>query len=162
MSELAWALVTGTIFKTAVILSGTVCMVMGYRLFCRGIGGTADLKAGGEGLSLVLRGAAPGTFFALFGATLVGITAWRGVDVQYGAQGAGVSDKWASEKSTVVTRKIGEFWHASNAMVLGGEHDVGSCTLPGPLFAGQDEYIPTGGTVAGGHSSSSSSRAGAP
>jgi hypothetical protein len=84
MSELAWILVTGTIFKTAVILSGTACMAMGYKLFCRGVGGAADLKAGGGNITLVLRGVAPGTFFALFGATLVGITAWRGSGVHYG------------------------------------------------------------------------------
>jgi tetratricopeptide (TPR) repeat protein len=67
-------LVYALLFRLAVIGVGVLSIVLGYRLFLKGVvppkGSDASLKGGG--LNLTLRNAAPGTTFALFGAVLVG------------------------------------------------------------------------------------------
>lgn len=65
-------LLYAALFRLAVLLTGLVCILLGFRLFVRGLGGDpsdASFEAGGAKLSL--RNAAPGTCFALFGAGLV-------------------------------------------------------------------------------------------
>lgn len=65
--------------RLAIVTAGIVSMVIGYRLFCRGIG-SSDAKAGRSsiessigGLKLSVKDAAPGTCFALFGAVLISV-----------------------------------------------------------------------------------------
>ncbi len=67
-------LVYAALYRLAVIAAGIVCVVLGYRLFLRGVSGggegtSAEAKAGSFELSL--SNAAPGTCFALFGAALI-------------------------------------------------------------------------------------------
>ncbi|PWU12074.1 MAG: hypothetical protein C5B51_01355, partial [Terriglobia bacterium] len=75
MSLTAEFLVYVTAFRLAIIAAGVVSIVLGYRLFVRGIfaGGGAensiDFKAAGSGFTL--KNAAPGTSFALFGVVLI-------------------------------------------------------------------------------------------
>jgi Tetratricopeptide repeat len=64
-----------TVFRLAIIAAGVASMVMGYRLFIRGIfpaGGadsSIDVKALGSGFTL--KNTAPGTCFAIFGVVLI-------------------------------------------------------------------------------------------
>lgn len=65
-------LLYAALFRLAVILTGLVCILLGYRLFVRGLGGSpTDASFKTAGASLSLKSAAPGTCFALFGAGLV-------------------------------------------------------------------------------------------
>ncbi len=53
---------------------------MGYRLFMAGIWGKAgDLDAQFGENKLLLKKAAPGTFFVLFGAIIIALTIWKGL-----------------------------------------------------------------------------------
>jgi hypothetical protein len=64
-----------TAFRLAIIAAGIVSMILGYRLFIRGIypsgGGESsiDFKAPGSGFTL--KNAAPGTCFGVFGVVLI-------------------------------------------------------------------------------------------
>lgn len=66
------------IFRVAIILVGGVSIVLGYRLFVRGIFPSGGDDAGGSleaklaGYEISMKNAAPGTFFALFGAIVIG------------------------------------------------------------------------------------------
>jgi len=54
---------------------------MGYQLFVKGIWGHAgDMEAGFGDNTLVLKKAAPGTFFVLCGAVIVAATIYKGLD----------------------------------------------------------------------------------
>ena len=60
---------------------GFLFSYMGYKLFMNGIWGHAgeiDSQFGDN--KLVVKKAAPGTFFALFGAIIVGMTVWKGLE----------------------------------------------------------------------------------
>lgn len=67
------------LYRLAIVLAGVAGMWLGYLLFRRGLapdhGGSADADASFEAAvgsnTLALKGAAPGTFFALFGAGLI-------------------------------------------------------------------------------------------
>lgn len=61
------------VYRTAIVGAGVLFVFLGYRLFLRGVwpGGTTDLDADISAKRLTLRNAAPGTIFALFGASLV-------------------------------------------------------------------------------------------
>jgi hypothetical protein len=85
MDNFAYALVATGLFKIALILSGTGSVYMGYRLFCHGIhaGIGSEVDTSTKGYTLTLKSIAPGTFFALFGSVLVGITAYRGMEVHF-------------------------------------------------------------------------------
>lgn len=75
MSLTSQFLIYVTAFRLAIITAGIVSMVLGYKLFIRGIypNGEAessiDVRAIGSGFSL--RNAAPGTSFAIFGVALI-------------------------------------------------------------------------------------------
>ena len=66
-----------TLFRLAIIAAGVISIVLGYRLFCKGIwpkqpgdqDTTFDAKVAGA--NFTLKNAAPGTFFALFGVIII-------------------------------------------------------------------------------------------
>lgn len=72
------------LFRLAIIFAAVLCVVLGYRLFCRGIGPSASADASSTVESsigigkIILRNAAPGTCFALFGALLLIVTMIQG------------------------------------------------------------------------------------
>jgi hypothetical protein len=69
-------------YKIASMLVGLAFAHMGYRLFMAGVYEKAgDLKAAWRGTSLVLRQAAPGTFFAVLGAVIVTTAVFKGLSV---------------------------------------------------------------------------------
>ena len=63
------------------LLVGSIFAYMGYLLFKAGIWGHAgELEAEFGDNKLVLKKAAPGTFFALFGAIIIAITLYKGLE----------------------------------------------------------------------------------
>ncbi len=72
------------LFRIAIIAAGTVSIVLGYKLFCKGIGLDGSSKKGTDvdakiaGTSIKLKNAAPGTCFAMFGVVIISIMFIRG------------------------------------------------------------------------------------
>ncbi len=65
------------LFRLAIITAGIVSIVLGYKLFVKGVfsdgsGGTG-VEAGVGALRLTMRNAAPGSVFALFGVIVIGV-----------------------------------------------------------------------------------------
>ena len=83
-NELAfWAIAIVAVYKIASLFVGLGFGYMGYRLFLSGIENPAgDLKASSGDKSLKLTRAAPGTFFALFGAGVVAVAIFQGFDIE--------------------------------------------------------------------------------
>ena len=70
-----------TLYKLACLFIGFGFCWMGYRLFVNGIWGNAgDFEAQFKDNKLIMKRAAPGTFFALFGAIIVSLTILKGLD----------------------------------------------------------------------------------
>jgi hypothetical protein len=70
------------IYKLACLAVGTLAIYLGYRLFEDGfVMAAGDMHAQGKGMGLSLSQAAPGTFFALFGAVIVSVTVWKGLNL---------------------------------------------------------------------------------
>lgn len=70
-------------YKITSLLVGCVFAYMGYRLFMSGIWGHAgELETGFGDNRIVIKKAAPGTFFAVFGALIIAITLYKGVEFE--------------------------------------------------------------------------------
>jgi hypothetical protein len=79
-------MVTFTLYKITGILAGVIFGYLGYRLFISGIWGSAGtLQATHKDIKLLLKGAAPGTFFVVLGAVVIGITLYQGYSFKYNA-----------------------------------------------------------------------------
>jgi tetratricopeptide (TPR) repeat protein len=82
MSLASQFLVYVTAFRLAIIAAGVVSMILGYRLFIRGIyplsagDSTIDLKAAGTGFTL--KNVAPGSCFGIFGVALITVMLVQG------------------------------------------------------------------------------------
>jgi len=71
------------IYKLVCIGSGLLICYFGFRLFVLGIfTGAGDLSSQFQSTKLVLKRAAPGTFFALFGAAVIGVSLWKGLQFE--------------------------------------------------------------------------------
>jgi hypothetical protein len=78
-----WSVVIVAAYKIASLLVGLGFGYMGYRLFLAGIGSpAAELEAAAGERKLRLSQAAPGIFFALFGAAVVATTIHKGLNVE--------------------------------------------------------------------------------
>ena len=65
------------IWRLCVLACGLVCVILGYRLFQRAFAARqGHLEDGASGNTLKLTNVAPGTFFALFGATIIAMLVW--------------------------------------------------------------------------------------
>jgi len=67
-------LIYAALYRLGVIAAGVVCVVLGYRLFLKGVSGGSDgtsAEASVGNFELSISNAAPGTCFALFGAALI-------------------------------------------------------------------------------------------
>ncbi len=72
-----------TSYKLASLFVGSVFAYMGYRLFMAGVWGDAgDVEAQFQDNKLVVKRAAPGTFFALFGAIVISVTIFKGLQLK--------------------------------------------------------------------------------
>jgi len=83
MNESHIVILSLTLYKVVAILAGLAFTFMGYKLFIHGIFTEAgELQTNWENRSLVLKKAAPGTFFALFGTVIVCVSLWRGLTLE--------------------------------------------------------------------------------
>jgi hypothetical protein len=88
MSEFTWSLIIVGVYRLVALCSGILSIYLGYKLFRVGIYEKAgELKASFGGNHLLLRQAAPGTFFALFGAIVISIGLWKGIRIQSSEDG---------------------------------------------------------------------------
>jgi hypothetical protein len=72
-----------TAYKIASLLVGLLFSFMGYRLFMRGIWGhSGEIDSQFGDTRFIIKKAAPGTFFALFGAIIVIATVSKGLDLK--------------------------------------------------------------------------------
>lgn len=86
MSDLVQVTIIVTLFRTALIFVGLSFAYLGYKLFCAGVYEHAgDLRAAWGESNLILKQAAPGTLFALFGVAVIGISMFRGTSAQVGS-----------------------------------------------------------------------------
>lgn len=70
-------------YKLASLIVGSVFAYMGYRLFMSGIWGHAgQMETAFGNTKVVLKEAAPGTFFAIFGALIIAITLYKGLEFE--------------------------------------------------------------------------------
>jgi hypothetical protein len=84
-------ILTTVVYKLTCLIVGSVFCFFGYRLFRVGTWGSGgDLEAKFKNIRLVLRSAAPGTFFAVLGGAIVVATVWQGM-----------SFNWESSKTTL-------------------------------------------------------------
>ncbi len=88
------------LYRIITVLVGFVIARMGYKLFEAGVFRKAgEISADIGDKSLFIRGA-PGTFFALFGFAVIGVSIWKGVDFQRTLEEANQCDlalQWCEE-----------------------------------------------------------------
>jgi tetratricopeptide (TPR) repeat protein len=71
-------------FRLGIIAAGIISIYLGYRMFCQGLYTSEDndkdmeFKASFAGFKFVLKNAAPGIFFAAFGAIIISIMIYSG------------------------------------------------------------------------------------
>lgn len=92
------AIIVGlVVYKLACIAIGALFVLLGYRLFKAGIWGDAgNFQANFKDAKLVLKSAAPGTFFAVLGAAIVVFTVTSGLKFDV-AQPNGANQPIANE-----------------------------------------------------------------
>lgn len=91
-------IVASAIYKLSCLGVGLLFGYMGYRLFLARIWGrSGDLQAEFNNTKVVLKQAAPGTFFALFGAFVIGFTIFAGFDLEAVGDSAGMNGSTARE-----------------------------------------------------------------
>ncbi len=67
------------VFRVAIIIASIVCIVLGYRLFVRGVWpGETEVSAQIAKQGFTIKNAAPGTCFALFGAVVLVVMFFKG------------------------------------------------------------------------------------
>lgn len=81
MNESIIIVLSVTLYKVVTLLIGLAFAYMGYRLFMAGVWGSAgDVDTQMKDLKLVMRKAAPGTFFVTFGTIIVCSTVFWGLE----------------------------------------------------------------------------------
>jgi len=82
-----------TLYKIVSLLTGGCLSYMGYRLFMAGIWGNAGDAEGEFGSNkIVLKKAAPGTFFVVMGAIVIGLTLIKGLNFEQLSSSKGAHD----------------------------------------------------------------------
>ena len=77
MKFLDFALLYLLLFRLSIVAAGIVSVILGYKLFAKGLGGTlgreanSTIEASVVGTKVAIKNAAPGTAFALFGAAIL-------------------------------------------------------------------------------------------
>lgn len=70
------------IYKLCGLILGFLCVFLGYKLFSKGIFDShAEVQATFSNNKLLLKKAAPGTFFALFGIVVMISISWRSIEI---------------------------------------------------------------------------------
>jgi hypothetical protein len=83
VSDIIQTITALSAYRIVTILIGFIVIYLGYRLFRLGMYEKAgELKAVWGSRYLILRQAAPGTFFVLFGAVIITVSIWRGMSLE--------------------------------------------------------------------------------
>lgn len=83
MTEFMQEVVAVLSYRVVTVTCGTLIIYLGYVLFRVGIFEKAgELKGVWGDKRLVLKQGAPGTFFVVFGAIIISISIWKGVDLE--------------------------------------------------------------------------------
>ncbi len=89
MDEITRTVTALSAYRILTIIIGLIVIYFGYRLFRVGMYERAgELKAVWGNRYMAVRQAAPGTFFALFGALIIMISIWKGFSVEKSADGS--------------------------------------------------------------------------
>ncbi len=95
-------IVSVTIYKLASLATGTSLAYMGYRLFVAGIWGRAgDVDVQFKETSLLIRKAAPGTFFTVAGAIVIALTLFKGLGYETERQNLRTHVERSTEKPSL-------------------------------------------------------------
>lgn len=82
MDEETAKIIVLLIYKLSCLLVGTLFCYFGYRLFKDGIWGSAgDMESNFSNNKVILKNAAPGTFFTVLGAAIIIFTVWQGMHI---------------------------------------------------------------------------------
>lgn len=93
MNSDTWLMLMFISYKIACLTIGTSFAYMGYRLFLADKTETAgDIDIGANKYRLILKRAAPGTIFALFGTFVITFTILKGVEYQTSGQGMSLGE----------------------------------------------------------------------
>src|SRR3990167_868577 len=72
-----------SMYRCLTIIVGLLIVYLGYRLFLAGVYEKAgDLRAAWGDKNLTLIQTAPGIFFALFGAVIIAVSLWCGIQIE--------------------------------------------------------------------------------
>lgn len=83
MNDDAWLMLMFISYKISCLAVGALFAYMGYRLFLADkVESAGDLDVSVNKNRLLLKKAAPGTFFALFGTVVIAFTILKGVEYQ--------------------------------------------------------------------------------
>ena len=83
-----------TIYKVCSLATGVILSYLGYKLFMAGVWGDAGDAEGSFGDNkLIIKRAAPGTFFILMGALVIGLTIFKGLEFKSFPQKQGVANE---------------------------------------------------------------------
>lgn len=76
------SIIVAATYKFATLIAGIILSYMGYRLFMAGIWGNAgDLDVKFKSNKLIVKSAAPGTFFVLFGTIVICFSIFKGMKI---------------------------------------------------------------------------------
>jgi len=72
-------------YKISCLIVGLTIIYLGYLLFVKGIfNESGDIDANFKNYKLTVKKAAPGTFFVLFGAIIIGFSIFKGLELTSG------------------------------------------------------------------------------
>ncbi len=78
-----YIIISALTYKIICLVVGSISIFLGYKLFSKGIWGRAgELESSFKDIKLVLRNAAPGSFFAVLGALIICFTIVSGFKAQ--------------------------------------------------------------------------------
>ena len=70
-------------YKIGCLFTGLIITFLGYKLFLKGIfNKSGDVEGSWKNLKLIVRKAAPGTYFVLFGSLVIAMTVFKGLTTE--------------------------------------------------------------------------------
>src|SRR5690349_13290744 len=80
MDAVTLLIVYSIVYRVLIIVAGIVAMVLGYRLFERGVfsSGSTSISGKAREVTFSVKNAAPGTCFALFGCVIIVVMLFQG------------------------------------------------------------------------------------
>ncbi len=119
-SDFTWLYLFGIVYRIITVLVGFGFAMLGYKLFCRGIytsPSKSDVRLSRGKTSLTLKQVAPGTLFALFGMTVIGICLMRPGTFSFDSRDVGIEAPLAPLSQTTAQEATGR-GYASPSMAL--------------------------------------------